>query len=362
MNGARLSILIAIALVPLALIASGPWSLSAQATDSARRPREWDFARGLIPVLIAVVDSMPYPDTHAVVIRRTAVAPDAAHDVLALERSSATLDLLRGAILTQYVLQEGVGACPKQPGVVRVQAGAASPPSWTSQDVATLGRSLERAMAAPVGPVEGMDRVRRAGVHRIWIRRFFGPEEGMPTGGVPLPRVCPDTSSSQESQDTPFPMNVAPVPDRPEPEPRSRSLQPAAPVAAGTDTSSSRQFPIRPRMEQVKGLSEDSLAALREWAISQALARPSGDTSRLADALRHPFVHGSIVSTPDSVLSDMIALVYSIETVEHERTDARRPRIPAIMDPADSAGTGASARGLLEPSRGACSGRRGAPP
>jgi hypothetical protein len=142
------------------------------------------YRQGLIPIGIAVIDEMPYPEASAVLIRRTEQAP---HDIILLATASASGELLQQAIFTMYAAHRLDSACPTQPGVIRVSTQSGTqPPLWSSRDAARLRGVLPSLMRRPTQVLDGYGDVRMT---ELWVRRFWNdPGDIVPT--VPPTGVC----------------------------------------------------------------------------------------------------------------------------------------------------------------------------
>ncbi len=159
--------------------AAGAVPLCAQsAADSVR------YRRGFIPIVAAVVDSLPYPGTDAVIQRRAKGPPN---DYILMRASAASPELLTEALFTLHAVHRAETACPKRDETLRVGPHTGVPiPLWgdrqaqhTRDVFLELQKSPERALAG----------VGRARSKVLWVKRFYTWPEAVPPGG-PHVGVC----------------------------------------------------------------------------------------------------------------------------------------------------------------------------
>jgi len=179
----------------LAALLAAPGAIpptQATAQELSGPAAEAKYRLGLIPIGVALTDEMQYPETNAIVLRRTGRIP---HDVIVMRGEAASPELITQSVFTLYAAHRIDSACPSEDMVVRVTAHSGSaPPTWGQADAANLKGVLQRLQRKPLEPFEDLGLAR---LDVMWVVRFWNAHEGPPRGDGPPPWVCPtDTTVS----------------------------------------------------------------------------------------------------------------------------------------------------------------------
>ncbi len=144
------------------------------------------YQQGRVPIIVALVDSVPYPSADAVIIRRRAQVP---HDVIVIRSAAASETLLVRAFFTLYTAHFQDSACPSRDAVHRVtERSGTAPPDWSDNDRRGVATLLERLRTRSNAHVSGIGSAR---AKKVWIRRFWNePRERYPFGQGGPTSVC----------------------------------------------------------------------------------------------------------------------------------------------------------------------------
>lgn len=194
MRNALKCTLLAVALTLLGAIAqiAGPAGAVAQSISQADSAR---YVRGFMPVAVAVVERLRFPDTDAVVQRLPGSQPP--FDMILMRQGAASADLLGSAFAVLGVAHEQEGTCPQRREVFRVAESSARPVWWEASFQARAEQVMDVLGEAKPKPLRDVGRVKWT---QLWIPRLlstgerFSPSEmwkgvcsqgGLSAGDVP---------------------------------------------------------------------------------------------------------------------------------------------------------------------------------
>ena len=140
--------------------------------------------RGLLPVGLALADSLPIPTAVAVILRRPYEIP---HDVIIMDRAEDDEELMADALFTLQFVHTQVGHCPERGVLVRVDPEGRKPQEWSRGGPEMARRMLEMLEGAEAHVV---GRFGELPYQQMWIRRVWGSGAGLPDREALL-RVCP---------------------------------------------------------------------------------------------------------------------------------------------------------------------------
>lgn len=124
------------------------WSVSA----TWSRPAEAQTMKGRVPVTVALVKQLPYPDASAVVLRRTDKTP---RDVILLKRPAVTGAQLAAAVFTLLVAREIGGDTTSVNAALRVSS-TRGPQAWRNTEQRIAERVVHRLLRATPRDVPGV--------------------------------------------------------------------------------------------------------------------------------------------------------------------------------------------------------------
>ena len=130
---------------------------AANAASAQGNPRgaEAEMARR-VPVVVAVVDSFPYGQARAVIVRRT---QGDERDVIVIPRENATGEQLSAAMVLLLAQRELDGDSAATNKLTRV-SGATGPRNWIGRETKQNQAFIDRILTGPSRVVQGIGRAK----------------------------------------------------------------------------------------------------------------------------------------------------------------------------------------------------------